>query len=79
MVFFNKKQKQLAERHSASHLRTLYEFSEKQLLNSAKSGDLLALKEHMEKHRMFEYALLYKHTPEFKEKQRSKKWKNLKK
>ena len=71
-MFFNREQKKMAEKYSASHLRDLYAFSESKLQSSAKKGDVIALKAYMKAHHRYEYALLYRQTPEFKEKQRKK-------
>lgn len=53
-----------------------YEASEKGLHRACQSGDKKAMNKAMANHQAFEYALLYRETPEFKNKRR-KKWTNL--
>lgn len=68
MPFFSKEQKELALKRSSQDIKVLYEYSEKQLKACAKTGSVYKLSEAMKKHQMFEYALLYQLTPEYKEK-----------
>lgn len=65
MAFFKKSEKKLARRDIA-FLRSCYEKSEKNLLKVARTGDEKELAKAMAEHHKYEYALLYKKTPEYK-------------
>lgn len=74
MKFFSKEQKDLALKTSSDSLFRLYLMSEKKLVQAASQGNIDELKEHMERHRLFEYARLYQFTPEYKQiKQKEKR------
>lgn len=73
-MFFNKEQKELARMRSNNDLKYLYKKSEEDLKKCAKVGDTYGMKENMKKHQLFEYALLYQDTPQFKKKEKKKKW-----
>lgn len=66
--FFNLKQKRLALKTSTSNLQQAYSLSEARLRDAAKTGDARKLKEAMTEHGLYEYALLYKATPQYKQK-----------
>lgn len=74
MGFFNQKQKELSKKNTYYSLMKGYKRTEKNLERAAKSGNEQALHTAMAKHQRYEYALLYRNTPEYK---RSKKnrWK----
>ncbi len=69
-IFFNPRHKSLAFRMSKSQLKQEYKKSERELLETAKCGDELALARVMRKHGDFEYAMLFQKTPEFKERKK---------
>ncbi len=69
MAFFKREHKQIAKTCPYDYLRTEYENSERKLRQLAKQGDTKALAQAMKEHGKIEYALLYKSTPEFKEKE----------
>ena len=66
MGFFNRKQKKIALKHSNFVLEKLYHISEQKLHYASLSGNEKQLKKAMKQHGNFEYALLYKNTPEYK-------------
>ena len=68
MSFFSFKEKRLALKTSTSNLQQAYSLSEARLRDAAKTGDSRQLKEAMAEHGLYEYALLYKSTPEYKRK-----------
>ena len=68
MPFFKNKEKKLAFDNSYSDLKQGYERTEKQLLQVAKTGNDKALKKAMSEHHNYEYAMLFRNTPEFKNK-----------
>lgn len=70
MGFFTSEQKKLAKKCSSSELARCYQNSDIALERASFSGDQKALKEVMKQHRKYEYALLYKNTPQFKKKRR---------
>lgn len=65
MGFFNRRQKRLARKYSLSELKDGYRYSENELKEAAENGDVKALKRAMKVHGNFEYAMLYKNTPEY--------------
>lgn len=68
--FFSGKQKVMAMNMSANELKKGYKKSEQMLRNVAKTGDEKALAEVMREHSNYEYALLYRNTPNFKKRRR---------
>ena len=68
MGFFTKKQKNLAKKCSMQELVRGYEISEINLERASYSGSEKQLKTAMKEHGNYEYALLYKNTPEYKKK-----------
>ena len=68
MGFFSRKQKQLALKTSTYDLEKAYHASEQNLKKVSSSGDEKMLKSAMKQHGNYEYAMLYKQTPEYKEK-----------
>lgn len=66
MGFFSNKQKKIALSNSRENLETAYHISEKNLKDASMSGDEKRLKTAMKQHGDFEYAMLYKNTPEYK-------------
>ena len=66
MGFFSRRQKRLARKYTASELKSGYHYSENELKEAAENGDKKALKRAMKVHDNFEYAMLYKNTPEYK-------------
>ena len=65
MGFFTAKQKRLARNCSVRELENGYHDSESALRMASYSGDQKALKRAMKIHGNYEYALLYKNTPEY--------------
>lgn len=65
MGFFSRRQKRLAQKYTVSELRDGYHYSEDALREAAQSGDKRALRRAMKVHGNFEYALLYRNTPEY--------------
>lgn len=68
MSFFKNSHKKLAKKNSQSYLINAYEKSEQELINIARTGNERALKNAMKEHGEYEYALLYKQTPQFRKK-----------
>lgn len=68
MGFFNRQQKRLALSCPEEELQKAYHISEQNLKNASKSGNEKWLKTAMKQHGNFEYAMLYKQTPEYKSK-----------
>lgn len=66
MGFFSRRQKRLARKYTASELKSCYHYSENELKEATESGDKKALKRAMKVHGNVEYAMLYKNTPEYK-------------
>lgn len=66
MGFFTARHKRLARKYTASELKDGYRYSESELREAAESGDVKALKRAMKVHGNFEYAMLYKNTPDYK-------------
>ena len=65
MGFFTLRHKKLAKKYSVSELKDGYRYSENELREAAQTGDTKALKRAMKVHGNFEYALLYKSTPQY--------------
>lgn len=65
MGFFNSKQKKLARKCSTQDLMQGYKASESALRMASYSGNTKELKKAMKLHGYYEYAILYKNTPEF--------------
>lgn len=63
---FTKKHKELAK-HNYNYLFANYVRSEEELKKACKTGDNKKIDSAMEYHQLFEYALLYRNTPEYKE------------
>ena len=63
--FFSREQKKIALTCSSACLENAYHDSEKRLKNVARLGDDKMLKKAMKEHGKFEYAMLYKNTPEY--------------
>jgi hypothetical protein len=70
MGFFTSHQKNLAKKFSTEALEYGYHKSEDNLRKASQIGDTKLLKQEMKKHGNYEYALLYKNTPEYKRKQK---------
>lgn len=70
MGFFSRKQKQIALCSSKESLEKAYHNSEQNLKKVAMSGNEKQLKIAMKEHGNYEYAMLYKQTPEYKAKQK---------
>lgn len=68
MGFFTIKQKKMAKKCSIHELQRGYANSDFALERASYNGDKKALKEAMKEHKKYEYALLYRNTPEFKNK-----------
>lgn len=71
MTFFKKEHKKLANYNTAV-LKDCYHQTEIGLRNATASGDKKAIRTAMKNHQLVEYALLYKNTPEYKNKRRKK-------
>ena len=65
MGFFTLRHKRLARKYSVGELKSGCSDSESALRMASYSGDKKALKRAMKVHGNFEYALLYKNTPEY--------------
>ena len=72
MSFFKRKDKKLAKECPYNTLQEGYRRTEIGLKKACASGDEKAIRKAMDNHRRFEYALLYKSTPEYKAKVRKK-------
>ena len=72
MIFFDEYEKIVAVRNSTCTLRKKYKESEKQLLKASRSGDDKLLLNAMDSHHLYEYALLYQKTPEYKQRKKKK-------
>lgn len=70
MGFFTLRHKKLARKYTASELQSGYRYSENELKEAAENGDKKALKRAMKVHGNFEYAMLYKNTPEYKKRRK---------
>ena len=70
MAFFKKKHKKLALSSSKEQLEKAYHKSEAKLKIASKTGNEKLLSSAMQEHGCYEYALLYKNTPEYKSKRR---------
>ena len=70
MGFFTARHKRLARKYTASELKDGYRYSESELREAAESGDVKALKRAMKVHGNFEYAMLYKNTPDYKKRRK---------
>ena len=66
MGFFSKKQKDFSCKNAYYDILKGYKESEKKLERASEMGDNKALKVAMEEHQCYEYALLYRNTPEYK-------------
>lgn len=73
MAFFTRKQKQLAISCNRANLEKAYHVSEENLKTVSKSGNIKQLRIAMKQHGNYEYALLYKNTPEYKRKIKRRK------
>lgn len=72
MSFFNRQQKKLALSCPEEELEKAYHASEQNLKKVAKSGNEKLLHKAMKQHGNYEYAMLYKQTPEYKSKVKRK-------
>ena len=70
MAFFKKKHKKLALSSSKEQLEKAYHKSEAKLKIASKTGNEKLLSSAMHEHGCYEYALLYKETPEYLRKKR---------
>lgn len=70
MGFFTAKHKSMARNNSLEDLQKGYKCSESALRMASYKGDKKALKEAMKVHGDFEYAMLYRNTPEFNKKRK---------
>lgn len=70
MGFFTAKHKSMARNNSLEDLQKGYKYSESALRMASYNGDKKALKEAMKVHGDFEYAMLYRNTPEFNKKKK---------
>lgn len=68
MGFFSRKQKRLALNTPKESLEKAYHLSEQNLKDVARSGNEKQLRTAMKQHGDFEYAMLYKNTPEYRKK-----------
>lgn len=73
MAFFKKIHKKLALSFSKEQLEKAYHKSETKLKIASKTGNEKLLSSAMHEHGCYEYALLYKNTPEYKSKRRKRK------
>ncbi len=72
MGFFTGKQKKMASKSSFYDLQRGYQNADLALERASYSGNQKELKKAMEEHRQYEYALLYRNTPEFKRKHKKR-------
>lgn len=72
MGFFTMKQKRMAKKCSVRDLQIGYQNADLALERASYSGNQKELKNAMKEHRQYEYALLYRNTPEFKKKFRKR-------
>ncbi len=72
MSFFKKEHKKLAN-NSFSFLQDKYHDSEDDLRDACKTGKKKLMRKAMKEHQKYEYALLYRKTPEFKALSQNKK------
>ena len=72
MNFFTPKQKRMAKKCSFYDLQRGYQSADLALERASYSGDKKELKRAMKEHQKYEYALLYRNTPKYKNKQRKK-------
>ena len=72
MGFFNRKQKEFSKKSTYYELLSGYKKSEKELEKASKKGDSRALRAAMEEHQRYEYALLYRNTPEYERAEKRK-------
>ena len=70
MGFFTARHKRLARKYTASELKDGYRYSESELKEAAESGDVKALKRAINVHGNFDYDMLYKKTPVYKNRQK---------
>ena len=72
MSFFTPKQKQMANKCSFYELNRRYQDADLALERASYSGNKKELKRAMKEHQKYEYALLYRNTPEFKKKHKKR-------
>lgn len=72
MAFFKREHKKLAKYNTAV-LKDCYRQTEIGLKNATATGNEKAIKTAMKRHQLVEYALLYKNTPEYRNKRRKRK------
>lgn len=72
MAFFKREHKKLAK-YNTVVLKDCYRQTEIALRNATASGDEKAIKTAMKRHQLVEYALLYKITPEYRNRRRKRK------
>ena len=66
MGFFTSKQKRMARKCSFYELKRGYDNADFALERASYSGNQKELKKAMKEHQKYEYALLYRNTPEYK-------------
>ncbi len=72
MGFFTGEVKRLAKKSSQVQLANGYQRSDLELIKASYKGDPKELNKAMKEHRKYEYALLYRNTPEFQRKQKKR-------
>ena len=70
MGFFTNTQKRMARKCSFYELKRGYDNADLRLERASYSGNPKELKKAMKEHQKYEYALLYRNTPEFKNKRK---------
>lgn len=71
-MFFTEEQKSLALSMKKGELKKRYKKSERDLKETAKTGNKRNLARVMKRHGNYEYAMLFQKTPEFKERRKCK-------
>ncbi|MBR4003592.1 MAG: hypothetical protein IKM43_00620 [Clostridia bacterium] len=66
MGFFTKTHKEMAKTKSLKQLQIGYKNSEEALIDASFKGDKKALKHAMKIHGRYEYAILFRNTPQYK-------------
>lgn len=70
MGFFTREQKKMAKKCTIRELQAGYESADFALERASYNGDKKGLKEAMKEHQKYEYALLYRNTPEYKKRRK---------
>lgn len=68
MAFFKREHKKLALNSSASFLHSRYKATEENLIKASNTGNEKNIRRAMKEHGKYEYAMLYKNTPEYRKK-----------